>query len=341
MHRANPLRATDAAAPPVRRIARSDVEAMPPHHVESVVNVRSNMAELLRQRGSYEDAANMLRSALDTAIIALEVHHRGGWGAAGGGGGPSSGTNATTTIDAAPCPTAEEWGNAVVDLMVKVADNLLSADDCDGAAEAYERALASHVHLRRRRGPIDEDGGGGDGGDVGPTFAAATSNASTQSLLPAATTRVAFDLEAATAMESAIRNNLAHALARIGQDKLSLEHYECALAIKRDAGGDVHVEVAHTLMAMGALLGGPMGDFGRALNCFKEALHIYRINFEELTGGAMDDDGDEGHGRRSGFFDGEEAEEIDRHIRNAVKNISLIEAALLKDRDGVSKRRRR
>merc|ERR1712194_246926 len=134
-------------------------------------------------------------------------------------------------------------------------------------------------------------------------------------------------------MGAAIRNNLAHALAQIGQDNLSPEHYRSSLAIKRHIAGDSHAEVAHTLMSMGALFGGPMRDLTKALNCFKEASHIYRINLEELTGA---DESRDGHsGTEHSFFEDEDSAEIDRHISNAVKNISMIEAALQKD--GMSK----
>ena len=106
------------------------------------------------------------------------------------------------------------------------------------------------------------------------------------------------------------------------------------MKIKRQIGGDGHVEVAHTLMGMGALHGGPLRDFTTALNCFKEALYIYRHKMNELT----DENGISGSNR---FFADEEADELDGHIQNAVKNIGLIEAALMKDReDGISKKRR-
>eukprot|EP00584_Thalassiosira_punctigera_P006540 CAMPEP_0172538224 /NCGR_PEP_ID=MMETSP1067-20121228/9657_1 /TAXON_ID=265564 ORGANISM="Thalassiosira punctigera, Strain Tpunct2005C2" /NCGR_SAMPLE_ID=MMETSP1067 /ASSEMBLY_ACC=CAM_ASM_000444 /LENGTH=625 /DNA_ID=CAMNT_0013323679 /DNA_START=60 /DNA_END=1938 /DNA_ORIENTATION=- len=285
---------------------------MTPSQVESLVNVRSNMGELLRQRGKFEDAEEMLRLALDTARMALENDNE------------IDGTRSEIKTSAAPIdgPTRDEQASAIVDLLVKIADNLTSAEKFDEAAEAYEHALSSHVFYRR---PSEED-------DAKPQ----SSNA-----LPAtvhASTKIKFDLDAATTIEAAIRNNLAHALAQIGQDKLSMEHYEASLAIKRRIGGDFHMEVAHTLAGMGALLGGPLRDFTKGLNCFKEALFIYRANLEELSGGYQGDDGCSDNQRS--FFGDEDAEEIDRHIQNTLKNISLIEAALLKDRDGLSKKRR-
>mmetsp|Transcript_17507 Transcript_17507/g.37873 ORF Transcript_17507/g.37873 Transcript_17507/m.37873 type:complete len:91 (-) Transcript_17507:257-529(-) len=88
---------------------------------------------------------------------------------------------------------------------------------------------------------------------------------------------------------------------------------------------------------MGALLGGPMRDFSRALNCFKEALYIYRFSLETLSGVNGGDTFNYG-GAAVGFYDGESAEEISEYVSNATKNIGLIEAALLGDRDGKSGR---
>jgi len=116
-----------------------------------------------------------------------------------------------------------------------------------------------------------------------------------------------------------------------------LEQYQAALSIKRLIGGDSHLEVAHTLMNMGALLGGPLRDFTKALICFKEALYIFRTNLEESSRANNEPE-------KSIMplpFDDDDSTEIERHAENALKNISLIEAALLKDRDGKSRVRRK
>mmetsp|Transcript_24757 Transcript_24757/g.36771 ORF Transcript_24757/g.36771 Transcript_24757/m.36771 type:complete len:88 (+) Transcript_24757:47-310(+) len=87
-------------------------------------------------------------------------------------------------------------------------------------------------------------------------------------------------------------------------------------------------------MGMGAVYGGPMRDFATALNCFKEALYIYREKMNELT----DEFGLSGSNK---FFEDEDTVELDGYIQNAVKNIGLIEAGLLKDREeGIIKKRR-
>ena len=97
------------------------------------------------------------------------------------------------------------------------------------------------------------------------------------------------------------------------------------------------MEVAHTLMDMGALIGGPMRDFPKALNCFKEALFIYRRQLEEI--GSSQDTQSSSQAFLS--HDNTDVEEIEKHVENALNNINLIEAALMKDRDGASTRKRR
>ena len=83
-----------------------------------------------------------------------------------------------------------------------------------------------------------------------------------------------------------------------------------------------------------ALLGGhPMNDLITALNCFKEALHIYKCQRDEIleTNSTRADKG-------QSFYDTElELDEIDEHVYNASKNIALIQDALLKDKGDVAK----
>jgi hypothetical protein len=92
--------------------------------------------------------------------------------------------------------------------------------------------------------------------------------------------------------------------------------------------------VGHTLMELGALLGGPMKDLATGLNCFKEALHIYRCNLHEL----YESKASQSDNSRLAFYDvDQEIEAMNGHVHLASKNIALIEDALLKDRDGASK----
>ena len=90
-------------------------------------------------------------------------------------------------------------------------------------------------------------------------------------------------------------------------------------------------------MGMGALLGGPIRDFPKGLNCFKEALYIFRSNLKELREEKFNSSASL---QRQSFFGDEDEKEIDGHIQNALKNINLIDAAMAKDRDGASKKRR-
>ena len=264
---------------------------MTPRHAESLINVRSNMAELLRQRGQHEAAVEMLRSAVDMAREVLENVSENA--------DRKRGANSITPTPVYG-PTLDEQQNTVVDLLVKIADILLSAETFDEAAEAYEQALSSHVFFRR----WNKVSGTGNRAVLPATITAAS-------------TSINLDITTATTLEAAIRKNLGQALAQIGKGDISLGHYEASLAITRKIGGEFHMEVAHTLMGMGALHGGPLRDVSRALTCFKEALHIYRTNLEELSGANKSD----------------EAEEIERHVQSAMKNIKLIEAALLKDKE--------
>jgi tetratricopeptide (TPR) repeat protein len=254
-------------------VTQQIVEQLAPYHVQSIINIRFNAGKLLQQNAQYDDAVNAFRSALDLARLDVERM--------------TTDNAEDHETDSQVChPSPAERKNAVVELLVQIADCLITTQNYDDAARAYEEALKHHRK----------------------------------------------DIANETAMEAAIRNNLAHALAHIGQDKMGLEHYEASLKIKRRIAGDDHVEVAHTLMRMGAVYGGPMRDFVTALNCFKEALYIYRRNMNALT--------EQGLSGSNKFFGDDEAEELDSHIQNAVKNISLIEAGLMKDReDGIIKKR--
>lgn len=294
-------------------LTKEGLAKMSPHHVESLISVRGNMGELLRQSGQNEQAVEKLRSALDVACKALEVAHDE----------VSAATHISTSSPIIDDPSPEEQMNKIVELQLQIADTLMAGNRFDEAAETYEQALNSHKHFRKWSGKAN--------------MRQSTTNQ--QTALPATVghaTIVKLDLTTATTVEAAIRNNLAKALANIGQEKLSLEHYTVSLAIKRHFGGDLHMEVASTLMQLGALNGGPLRDLTKALNCFKEALYIYRTNLEEFTRGETPS------ASSSQVFFGEDyANEIDMNIQNAQKNIKMIEAALLKERDGVSKKARR
>ena len=333
------LAATQEA--PVTRVTKAALHRMSPRRVESLVDVRSNMAELSRQRGRHETAVDLFRSALDVARTALEHAHEKKM--LGDGGGPD--TSAVEDDDDGPGP--DERRNAIVDLLAKIGDALASAKKYDGAAEAYEQALDHHVHFRKW---IDNDHD-----EVDASTNDGRRSHKPKSVLPppisiaAEPADVEYDLVDATSMEAAIRHNLARALAEIGQHGISQRQFEASLTIKRRLGGDNCTEVARTLMGLGALAGGPLRDFARALNCFKEALFIYRANLEELSGvggdrgtvgGSHEGCGD-GMSSSQALFGEEDAEEIDFHIQNALKNIGLIEAAMMKDAEGKSKRRRR
>ena len=292
------------------QLTKETLEIMPPQQLNSLINVRSNMGELLKQRGQYQEAIEKLRLSLDMAKLALEIAHEKT---------ASSFSSITSNVDE---PSPDEQRNAIVDLQLKVADTFMTGKMYDEAAEAYEQALSSHIYFRKW---IKDNKIRGDTTEQ--------SFNQQQTILPATipdANTVKLDLTTATTVEAAIRSNLAQALANIGQEKLSMEHCTVSLAIKRHIAGDGHMEVAHTLMQMGALNGGPLRDFTKALVCFKEALYIYRSNLEDSTN-------KNASSNSQVFFDAEEAEEYDRHIQNALKNISLIEAALLKDRDGVKK----
>ena len=318
----NPLKVTGASSTEVTKAA---IRQMTPRRVESLINVRSNMGELLRQRGQYGAAAETIGSALNTARLALEdAHERAATKSDGG----------SVLTDIVDGPSLDKQRNAIVDLMIQNAGMFMSANRFDEAAEAYERALSYHVYFRKW------SEGNGTMDQLPNKKAVLPANTSVSTNPPK------LDLTVATKVEATIRRNLADALARIGQDTLSLEHYAASLAIKRHIGGDLHLEVAHTLMDMGALTGGPLRDFAKALNCFKEALYIYRTNLEECSraqGKNVNGDNRNANSSVQTFFDDEDTEEINsnRSVEKALKNISLIEAALLKDRDGATSKKRR
>lgn len=291
----------------LERVTKQTVEQLTPHHVQSIVSIRFNVGKLLQQQSQYGDAVDAFRSALKLARLDIERMR----------------ANDAKELDTESVsnPSPYERKNIVVELLVHIADCLSSIHSYDEAAQAYEEALGYHIFFRQWKG----------------RDRSSESEKQEESFLPAtiSTTNIKLDIANATTMEAAIRSNLALALAHIGQEKLGLEHYEASLKIKRRIGGDDHIEVAHTLMGMGALYGGPMRDFATALNCFKEALYIYRHKLNDLTGA----DSLSGSNK---FFGEDEAEEIDVYIQNAVKNIGLIEAGLLKDREeGITKTRRR
>ena len=192
MERRDPcLQATDASL----SLTKADIQKMTPQHVESIINVWSNMGELSRQHAKYEEAGKCFQLSLDAARMALENTHEQG--------------SATNQID------VKEQGSVIVDLLVKVADNLISANKHDEAAEAYEQALHSHVFFRKCRN-------GGKSTQQGKIHQAATS-----ALQPITTSapKIKFNLSTATTIEAAIRNNLAHALAQIGNSRI--QHTEC------------------------------------------------------------------------------------------------------------------
>lgn len=288
-------------------VTKNILEKLTPHHVQSIVNIRFNVGKLLQQHAQYDDAVDTFRDALDLAKLDVERMS-------------ADDVQDCGASSAVGHPSPFERKNAVVELLVQIADCHSSAQNYDEAAQAYEEALGYHIFFRRWKGNTPS----------------AESKGHEASILPAtfSATNIKLDCDNATTIEAAIRSNLAHALAHIGQEKLGLDHYEASLKIKRQIGGNDHIEVAHTLMGMGALYGGPLRDFATALNCFKEALYIYRGKMNELT----DECGLSGSNK---FFEDDETVEIDGHIQNAVKNIGLIEAGLLKDReDGTTRKRR-
>jgi len=273
-------------------LTKETLEQILPHHLASLVSVRSNMGELLRQRGQYPQAVEKFRLALDIAKTSLEITHES--------------NSCDQVVDG---PSLDEQRNKIVDIQLMIADTFMHAKCYDDAAETYEQALNSHTYFRRWNSQDDN---------------------SHRSVLPTTipdATRIEYDIKCATSVEAAIRSNLANALSQIGQERLAEKHFTASLAMKRKFGGDHHLEVAHELMALGALNGGPLRDFTKALTCFKEALYIFRANLEESS---------TVHDSSSSqvFFGDDDSAMIDKHIQNALKNISLIDAALLKDRDG-------
>ena len=302
-------------------IPREMVQLMSPYLVQLVINVRSNMGELYRQQMKYVDAVEMFQMALDLAqmdVSRMSIQSQ----------------NCETNLDVSHDleslfnePSLEERRNAVIDLLVRVADGHVVNQSYDEAAASYEQALLFHVKFRSLTG-----------NETDSSSENLLNNLNTR--LPAATLKtvnIPLDLVNATTVEAAIRNNLAHALTRIGQEKLALNQYEHALKIKRHIGGENHVEVGHSLMEMGALLGGPMKDVMTALNCFKEALHIFQCQRDGLIEANFNSE----MNLKQTFYDTDlELDEINEHISNASKNIAIIQDGLLKQKDGVDKQRR-
>ena len=89
--------------------------------------------------------------------------------------------------------------------------------------------------------------------------------------------------------------------AELGRKDEAMEEYKTSIAIKKALLGESHVEVAHTLNALGALLGSKE-EPDTALAYFREALYIYKTNSTSVFG----DDGDE-------------------NIMNTQRNIALVE----------------
>ena len=289
------------------QIPKEMVELMSPHLVQLVINVRSNMGELMRQQRKYLDALEFFQMSLDIAQMDVSRIHVNSFNA-----------EAIETDESAD-PSPEERRNSIVDLLIKVADCHVAEENYDEAAASYEQALAAHVAFR------------GLSGHESNTFSENLSwNLSTH--LPAATSKkvdIPLDLANATTLEAAVRNNLAFSLTRIGQEKLALSQYETSLQIKRHIGGNSNVEVGRTLMEMGALLAGPMKDLVTGLNCFKEALHIYKCQRDDIIQANSNRDDNS----RQAFFDRElELDEINECVNNASKNIALVEDALLDKR---------
>jgi tetratricopeptide (TPR) repeat protein len=292
-------------------IAKEDIHQMTPRRVESLITVRSNMCELLRQQGDDVASVEMIKSAIDIAKIALEnVHERK---LVGSTQNRTFGLDHDSEYNVNKGDDLDEQRNAIVDLYLQLAGVYMSANKYDDAAEAYEQSLSYHVYFRKFSNNDEQ-------------------NRNRKTVLPAFTAKSTnppdLDLTIATKIEATIRRNLADALAHIGQDNLSLQHYESSLAIKRHIGGDLHLDVASTLMDIGALTGGPLRDFSKALICFKEALYIYRTNLKEQSSAETD--------RKEKYMlsDDQDVAEINRSIEYALKNISLVETAILKDRDG-------
>lgn len=317
------------SAPEWNHIPEAMVRQMTPHLVQLVINVRSNMGELLKQQGRHGEAVEMFRMALDLAQMdVVRMAHSRNEDTLHNNTDEKKSESFDDLDSLSIELTPEERRNAVVDLLIKVADSHIAYENYDEAAASYEQALASHVAFRKLTG------------DESNEFTETLSNQLNTRLPAAASTTVdiPLDIVNATTIEAAIRNNLAHALVRIDQEKLALAHYEISLQIKRHIAGDDHIEVAHTLMEMGALLGGPMKDLVTSLNCFKEALYIYRCLLDDLIGA----NSYRSENSRLTFYDADqEIDEVKEHIHNASRNIALIEDALLKDRDGVSKSNQR
>jgi tetratricopeptide (TPR) repeat protein len=303
-------------------VPKEMVDLMTPHLVQLVINVRSNMGELFRQQKRHSDAVEMFTLALDLAQMDVSRMSAEAINA-----DVQANSSELGDPDCSPDePSPEERRNTVVDLLIKLADCHAASESYDDAAASYEQALASHVQFRKLSGK--------------------ECNRFTEKLaerlntrLPAATfstVNIPLDIVSATTMEAAIRNNLAHSLTRVGQPKLALEQYETSLQIKRHIGGDNHMEVGRTLLEMGALLGGPLNDMITSLNCFKEALHIFHCNRDEI----LEANSHRDENSRQSFYDVNadlELDDINECVQNAAKNIALIQDSLLKDRGGVGK----
>jgi tetratricopeptide (TPR) repeat protein len=107
----------------------------------------------------------------------------------------------------------------------------------------------------------------------------------------------------ASTTDRGVQGVLWHNLAMIhvdqGDYELALEEFHQALQIKQETGGEHNPEVATTWNSLGALHAGVLDEKVQAIECFKQALLIARINAEDPK--------------------------TDPDVLNAMQNISLIE----------------
>ena len=121
-------------------IPQEMVEEMTPHLVQLVIDVRSSMGEVLRQQGRHWEAVEVLHKALDLARMDVTRMNA------------NEHQVNNDELDSMPNdPTLEARRNAVVDLMVKIADSHIADENYNYAASSYEKALVLHSrHLFAR-----------------------------------------------------------------------------------------------------------------------------------------------------------------------------------------------